>query len=47
MANVTTFEKMADVEEFDLDAQLAAFTEEQAEAETEMAAAATMVDKNV
>lgn len=35
MANVTTFEKMIDVEEFDLDAQLAAFTEEQAEAEKE------------
>jgi len=35
MANVTTFEKITDVEEFDLDAQLAAFAEEQAEAETE------------
>ena len=35
MANVTTFEKMTDVEEFDLDAQLAAFVEEQAEAEKE------------
>ena len=35
MANVTTFEKMTDVEEFDLDAQLDAFTEEQAEAEKE------------
>ena len=35
MANVTTFEKMTDVEEFDVDAQLAAFVEEQAEAETE------------
>ena len=34
MANVTTFEKMTDVEEFDLDAQLAAFAEEQAEEET-------------
>ena len=35
MENVTTFEKMTDVEEFDLDTQLAAFVEEQAEAETE------------
>ena len=35
MANFTTFEKMTDVEEFNLDAQLAAFTGEQAEAETE------------
>ena len=35
MENVTTFEKITDVEEFDLDAQLAAFAEEQAEAETE------------
>lgn len=35
MANFTTFEKMTDVEEFNLDAQLAAFAEEKAEAETE------------
>ena len=35
MVNVTTFEKITDVEEFDLDAQLAAFVEEQAEAEKE------------
>ena len=35
MANFTTLEKMTDVEELNLDAQLAAFAEEKAEAETE------------
>ena len=35
MANFTTLEKITDVEELNLDAQLAAFAEEKAEAETE------------